>query len=276
MLLKNLGRKSKSEDLETNAEVAVEENVTNEFQRVLEGLPINVMLCDPETLDIVYANQTSIDTLRTLEEYIPITADELVGSCIDIFHKNPAHQRNILSDPANLPHNAKINLGPEVLDLLINPVFDENNNYMYAALSWSIVTEKVKTEEATTRLSQMIDKMPINAMMCDPETFVITYANETCIETLRSFEEHLPIKADALIGTCIDVFHKDPSHQRRILADPSNLPWHARINVGPHGPRSRHKHLSKKPCKKLLVLSIQKQRNFKQMLKPCRITRKTV
>tara|TARA_R110002096_G_scaffold416576_2_gene619394 strand:+ start:229896 stop:231404 length:1509 start_codon:yes stop_codon:yes gene_type:complete len=233
MLLKNLGRKSKSEDLETNAEVAVEENVTNEFQRVLEGLPINVMLCDPETLDIVYANQTSIDTLRTLEEYIPITADELVGSCIDIFHKNPAHQRNILSDPANLPHNAKINLGPEVLDLLINPVFDENNNYMYAALSWSIVTEKVKTEEATTRLSQMIDKMPINAMMCDPETFVITYANETCIETLRSFEEHLPIKADALIGTCIDVFHKDPSHQRRILADPSNLPWHARINVGP-------------------------------------------
>jgi methyl-accepting chemotaxis protein len=64
------------------------------------------MLCNPETLDIVYVNQTRIETLRPLEQYMPITADQLVGSCIDIFHKNPAHQRNLLADPKNLPHRA--------------------------------------------------------------------------------------------------------------------------------------------------------------------------
>ncbi len=213
------------------------DNATNlsnsDFEKVIQGLPLNVMLCNPKTLDIVYVNQTSIDTLRPLEQYLPIKADALVGTCIDIFHANPSHQRNLLIDAKNLPHSAQITVGPEILDLLINPVFDDNKNYVYAALSWSVVTEKVKTEEATKRLNQMIDKMPINAMMCDPETFVVTYANETCINTLRSVEQFLPIKAADLVGTCIDVFHKDPSHQRRILSDPTNLPWTAQINVGP-------------------------------------------
>ncbi len=212
-------------------ETVIEE--ANQYESVLEGLPINVMLCDPQTLEIMYANKTSIDTLRPLEQYLPITADELIGSCIDIFHKDPSHQRAILADANNLPHTARIKVGPEILDLLINPIFDDNKNYIYAALSWSVITERVKTEDQTNRLNQMIDKMPINAMMCDPKTFVVTYANETCIKTLSSIEQHLPIKAKDLVGTCIDVFHKDPSHQRRILADPSNLPWSARINVGP-------------------------------------------
>ncbi len=35
-----------------------------------------------------------------------------------------------------------------------------------------------------------------------------------------------------LVGTSIDRFHADPSHQRRILADPSRLPWHTDITIG--------------------------------------------
>ncbi len=233
MLLKNLRKPSPGENLEPIVETQVEDGPTNEFQRVIEGLPLNVMLCDPATLEVKYANRTSIETLRTLEQYLPVKADDLVGTCIDIFHKKPEHQRAILANADNLPHTARINVGPEVLDLLVNPIFDDNGNYIYAALSWSVITEKVEIEAATERLNQMIDKMPINAMMCAPETFEITYANETCIKTLRTIEQHLPIKADTLVGTSIDVFHKNPEHQRRILSDPSNLPWHARINVGP-------------------------------------------
>ena len=36
-----------------------------------------------------------------------------------------------------------------------------------------------------------------------------------------------------MVGHSIDVFHKAPEHQRRILADPRNLPRTATINVGP-------------------------------------------
>lgn len=37
---------------------------------------------------------------------------------------------------------------------------------------------------------------------------------------------------DALHGVNIDGFHRDPQHQRRILADPGNLPYSADISVG--------------------------------------------
>lgn len=233
MLLKNLRGSNADEGVSMDVQVNLENTETDQFERVIEGLPLNVMLCDPETLEIVYVNQTSVDTLRPLESFLPVKADALVGTCIDIFHKNPSHQRNLLANPNNLPHTAQINVGPEVLDLVINPIFDDKKNYIYAALSWSVITERLKEEENTKRLNQMIDKMPINTMMCDPETLIVTYANETCINTLKTVEQYLPIKADDLIGTCIDVFHKDPSHQRRILSDPSNLPWEANINLGP-------------------------------------------
>jgi methyl-accepting chemotaxis protein len=38
--------------------------------------------------------------------------------------------------------------------------------------------------------------------------------------------------ADKLLGTCIDSFHRNPSTQRRILADPKNMPYKAQIQLG--------------------------------------------
>ena len=203
------------------------------FKGLIDGMPVGAMLCDKDTLVVTYANAQSIALLKTIEEHLPIKADDVVGACIDIFHKNPAMQRGILKDPTNLPHHAIISLGDERLSLHIEAVRDGAGNYIAAALTWSVVTEAEAAEERAKRLTQMIDKMPINAMMCDPKTLEITYMNEASINTLRGLEQYLPVKADDLLGTCIDVFHKNPAHQRRILGDASNLPWSARISVGP-------------------------------------------
>lgn len=203
------------------------------FKGLIDGMPVGAMLCDKDDLTVTYANAKSITLLKTIEEHLPIKADDVVGTCIDIFHKNPAMQRGLLKDPKNLPHDATISLGDERLSLHIEAVWDEQGNYIAAALTWNVVTEAEKTDARVKRLMQMIDKMPINAMMCNPETLEITYMNESSIATLRGLEQYLPVKADDLLGTCIDVFHKNPEHQRRILKDPTNLPWSARISVGP-------------------------------------------
>ena len=87
------------------------------FKAITESLTVNIALCDPKTAIISYANQASLNTIKELEHLLPIRADQLIGSNIDIFHKNPHHQRNIISDPKNLPHHAAIQLGPEHLDL---------------------------------------------------------------------------------------------------------------------------------------------------------------
>jgi methyl-accepting chemotaxis protein len=202
------------------------------LHQMLDHMPVNVMVCDPKDLTITYVNQTSIDTLKPLEHLLPCKADELLGQCIDIFHKDPAHQRRMLSDPKNLPHRTNITLGDEILDLLVTAVNDGDGNYAAAMLTWSIVTEKVKQDTEAFRLNQMISTMPVNVMMLEVENFTITYANETSISTLKPLEHLLPCKAEELVGQCVDIFHKDPSHQRRLLADPKNLPHTAIIELG--------------------------------------------
>jgi methyl-accepting chemotaxis protein len=195
---------------------------------MLENLPLNVLSCDPATLEITYANQKSHETLRAIQHLLPagVTADNIIGQCIDVFHKNPQMQRGILSDPdKNLPHHAIIRLGPEQLELDITAIRGGSGNIQTLMLSWSVVTDR-------ERLKRMVDNMPINVMMADPETLEINYINETSVKTLAPLEHLLPVKAAELLGTCIDIFHKDPSHQRNILKDPANLPHKAKIKLG--------------------------------------------
>ena len=66
---------------------------------------------------------------------------------------------------------------------------------------------------------------------------VITYANKASIKILNEYKEvlqqHYPnFRADYIVGTCIDGFHKDPERVARILADPRMMPHEADIKIG--------------------------------------------
>lgn len=205
-----------------------------DFSAMLEDLPTNIMVCDLEEFKVFYVNRTTVETLRTLEHLLPVNADDIIGTSIDVFHKNPGHQRALLSDPNNLPHSAIIEVGGEYLDLLVTALIDDDGTYVAPILSWSIVTDKIKADRDADRLSRMVENMPTNVMLLDPTDFTITFANKTSVDTLRTLEDLLPCKADDLIGQCVDIFHKNPAHQRGLLADPNNLPHQALITLGEH------------------------------------------
>jgi len=123
-----------------------------QLAQMVEGMPIGVMMCETENFEINYLNKFSIDTLKTLEEHLPIKVEDMIGQSIDVFHKVPSHQRNILSDPANLPHTALIEVGGETLDLLVTAINDKNGDYMGPMLTWSVVTQKVKSDAENQNL----------------------------------------------------------------------------------------------------------------------------
>ncbi|MCK5778344.1 MAG: hypothetical protein KAH11_06100 [Rhodospirillales bacterium] len=82
-------------------------------------------------------------------------------------------------------------------------------------------------------LEQMLDQMPINVMLVEPKNFIITYVNQTSIQTLSPLADLLPAPPDQLKGKCMDIFHAKPEHQRKIVGDPTKLPWKTRITLGP-------------------------------------------
>jgi methyl-accepting chemotaxis protein len=113
---------------------------------MMEQAPINVMFAGRD-MKISYANPATIKTLKSIEHLLPIKADQLVGQSIDIFHKRPEHQRRLLADPSNLPHQANIQLGAETLDLLVSPVFDQNRNFLGAMVTWEVITQRLQLEQ---------------------------------------------------------------------------------------------------------------------------------
>jgi len=113
---------------------------------VLEQLPTRVMLADRD-LVITYANAATMEGLRRLADWIPVAPEAVVGSSLDLFHADPAHQRGLLAEASNLPRRALIQVGPETLDLHVVALHDEAGEYVGAMATWDNVTEFLASEK---------------------------------------------------------------------------------------------------------------------------------
>jgi len=109
---------------------------------MVQDLPIPVILADPQTGLITYANAATIETLRSVADQLPTRPDEIVGTNIDVFHRNPAHQHAILADPSRLPWRAKVHMGTETMELRVSAVRDRRGVYVGPMLCWSLVTQR--------------------------------------------------------------------------------------------------------------------------------------
>ena len=113
---------------------------------MVESAPINIMVVDRD-LKIQYLNPESIRTLKTLQHLLPVKVEDMLGCSIDVFHTDPQRIRVILASDKNLPHKARIQLGPEKLDLLAVALYDQQRNFIGTMQTWSVATEKARLEE---------------------------------------------------------------------------------------------------------------------------------
>jgi methyl-accepting chemotaxis protein len=120
-------------------------NEVFKLKKMLDDMPINVMTVDIKNdFKVDYANNASIDLLRKIQNHISISPNEIIGTSIDIFHKNPERIRQLLANPANLPHNAVIELGGEKIELKVSALRNKEGVYVAPMLVWNIVTNKFK------------------------------------------------------------------------------------------------------------------------------------
>ena len=194
--------------------------------------------------NITYANQATLDLLKkheaTFQKKYPgfkADADALIGTCIDVFHSNPQHQRKLLDDQNNLPWKTDIQVEDLCFELNVTAILGSSGEYVGNTLEWQDVTDLRQKDNQAAMLQGAIDQSGTAQVMIDRD-FNITYANQSTIDLLKKHEAVLQKKypgfratADALMGTCIDVFHTNPSHQRKLLDDVNNLPWKTDIDI---------------------------------------------
>lgn len=140
----------------------------------LDALRTNVMVAD-ENFNIVYMNPSVIKLMREAEadlkkELPNFSVDRLIGSNIDIFHKNPQHQRRMLTALAK-PHAATIRVGRLVFDLLVTPLSSDGRRTGYV-VEWSDAAGRLQNLDYEAQLkaihrSQAVVELDVEGRIID-------------------------------------------------------------------------------------------------------------
>ncbi|MCK5337149.1 MAG: hypothetical protein KAQ67_13355, partial [Gammaproteobacteria bacterium] len=116
----------------------------------LDNVSSSVMMADNDNV-IMYMNNAVTDLMKGAESDIKkdlpdFDAASLVGTCIDVFHKNPAHQQQLLKN-MTASYTAQIEVGGRIFKLTANPVVNEAGLRLGTAVEWLDRTSEVAVEK---------------------------------------------------------------------------------------------------------------------------------
>jgi|GEM_PF-441212 len=183
-------------------------------------------------------DEAESDIQQALPQFV---AADVVGSSIDGFHKNPAHQAGMLAKLTST-HKAQIEVGPRTFQVIATPTFAPDGEKTGFVVEWQDLTQQLAKEREERRLAEhmarvggALDKTSTNLMIADTD-YNIIYMNESVHEMMRGNAHELGamipgFDAENLLGQNIDIFHRNPGHQRRLL-DGLRDEYKAKLKVG--------------------------------------------
>ncbi len=125
-------------------------NISNgRIKQALDGVTGNVMISDIDS-NIVYMNKSATVLFNNVESDLrkdlpDFSSRNLIGTNIDLFHKNPAHQRSLLGNLKST-HTAEVEIGGLTMRIVANPVFDAEGERVGAVVQWTDRTQEVSIE----------------------------------------------------------------------------------------------------------------------------------
>ena len=139
-------------------EVAESKRRADETLRIkiaLDNVSTGVMIADTGRT-IIYANKSVQQILKGAEadirKQLPnFCADQMMGVNIDTFHKNPAHQAQLLSTFTST-YTANLEIGGRFLRVTASPVINEHNERLGAVAEWLDRTGEVMVEQEVARI----------------------------------------------------------------------------------------------------------------------------
>jgi methyl-accepting chemotaxis protein len=206
-------------------------------RKALDSAAVSLMVADAEHR-ITYLNEALVAMFRDSEadirkELPNFRASELVGSSIDLFHKDPSHQRGMVGAMRET-FNGTIRVGGRTFKIIASPIHqaDVRTGTVVQWIDHTAAVAREATESAqraaeeartaeNARLRQALEKVSSSVMVADADG-IITYMNESTRELFRRQESNLRkalpnFSMDRILGHSFDQFHRNPGHQRNML-----------------------------------------------------------
>lgn len=207
-----------------------------DFNAALDNIFANIFVANTD-FEITFVNKSALETMEgiagAVKKEFGVDPSNLIGVNIDVFHGERVGEiRKKLANKKNFPINSEISFAGLILSLKINQITDESGKHHGYVVNWDEISDYKTAQASMSRIQNMVDNAPINILMSDRD-FNMIYMNPRSAATLKTLQHLLPISVDKMLGASIDIFHKNPSHQRKILGDPRNLPYRAKIKLGP-------------------------------------------
>ncbi len=120
------------------------------IKSALDKASASVMLAD-DNFNIIYTNESANKLFREAQadfrrDLPALDAEKIVGSNIDVFHKSPSHQRQVLANLRST-HTAEVRVGGRVMRIAASPVIDAAGKRFGTVVEWFDRTQEVHAEE---------------------------------------------------------------------------------------------------------------------------------
>lgn len=126
-----------------------------DLANALKVCQANVMIADEE-LNIIFVNDCVQKMLKIREKELQtvlpnFSVDSLIGTCVDDFHKHPAHQRELLKN-LDKPHKAELLLAGVTFTLIASPWISQEGKKLGTIVEWEDRTAEVAIEKEIATL----------------------------------------------------------------------------------------------------------------------------
>ncbi len=133
--------------VEFASDITARKSSQNDLMKaMLTNMAASITFADANNV-IQYINPAAENLLRKVEQFLPVRADKILGQSIDIFHKNPNHQRAVIADKRNFPFKGTIQIGQEYFVLNASRILNDKGDFVGTLVSWECVTEKISNEK---------------------------------------------------------------------------------------------------------------------------------
>ncbi len=158
------------------------------LRRVVEASPQATMIANAKDLKITYMNPAATELFQTLQNFLPCRVDNMIGQCIDIFHKDPSHQRKLLSNRAAFPMSASFEADGHEIEFSAHAIDNHEGEWDSVMVSWNDVSEQ----------HQLAGDFESNVAALVNDLIEASVGMQTASETLSSTAEQSTTQAESV------------------------------------------------------------------------------